>query len=96
MHVNMLGRSDLRTNRLTICWKEKQSLKPGTTRMTALVKGSVSRGHAPPPPEARDNLCKGQCRRTLWSKFHSLFLRVRIDFQKGASFKSFKQLPAVL
>ena len=50
--------------------------------MTALVKGSVTQGQAS-PPEAHDKLCKGRCRttcRALWLKFHSLFLRVRINF----------------
>ena len=46
-----------------------------------------------------DKVCKGRCRtpyRALWSKLHSLFLRVRIDFQKSTLFKTFKLSPAVL
>ena len=56
----MLGRNE-QTN-LLFTGKENNSCKPattrreetttGTTRVTALVKGSVARGHAPQPPEA--------------------------------------------
>ena len=46
--------------------------------MTALVKGSVARA---PPPETHVISMQGAVPHivSLWSKFHSLFLRARID-----------------
>ena len=43
--------------------------------MIALVKGSVIRDRAPPP--SRDKVCKGRCRRALWSKFLTLFQSIK-------------------
>ena len=64
--------------------------------MTALVKGSVARGRAPLFPEAHVIKYANGGAVELYGLSFSLFLRVRINLKKSASFKTFKQSPAVL
>ena len=99
-----LGRNDLKTNLLTICWKGKQSLqvcntrreetKTGTMRMTALVKGSVTRGHAPPSPEAHViEYARGSAIELYGRNFTRYFSKLG-SIKKSAYFKTCKQSPA--
>ena len=52
--------------------------------MTALVKGSVARGRTPPLPEAHMIKYANGGAVELYGRSFSLFLLVRIDFQKSA------------
>ena len=87
----MLGRNDLITalTKLSICRKGKQSLqaccnyirkgkKPLQTGVTALVKGSVTRGRAPPPEAHVIKYARG-------SAEHSIKLYGRISFVLSSS-----------
>ena len=65
----------------------------GNNTNDALVKGYVTQGRAPPLPET--HMIK-YARGGTVELYGQLFLRVRMDFQKGATFKTFKQSPAVL
>ena len=91
-------RNDLMTNKLTICWKGKQSLQyaKGRNQCRNNVNDSFRKGFHELKYHVLNRLMTGRWPRKslqLWPKFHSLFLQKSFDFQKSATLKGLKSSP---
>ena len=99
MHMS----SDLITNKLTICWKGKQSasLQPyakGRNQRRNNANDSFGKGFRVLKDHMLNRLMTGRCPSKslqLRPKFHSLFLQNSFDFQKSATFKTLKSSPTM-
>ena len=99
-YVNMLGRNNLISNYVTICWKGKQSaslhLREGKNQYRNNANDSFGKGFHVLKDHVQNRLMTGRCPHTslqLRPKFHSLFLQISFDFQKSATFKGLKSSP---
>ena len=87
--VNMLGRNDLITNKLTICWKGKQSLQAyyakGRNQCRNTANDRFGKGFQALKDHVLNCLMTGRClckSLAVEPKFHSLSLQNSFDFQK--------------